>query len=233
MAWNTGTPCALMTVPHRSRPPCHGKRERLSQLRFVKMTGFGYETEPEKNVNIDHSKRCLYTPEECRIQIGSSGPLQVFGSRRYSKSSESLSGNKSLKVGINWITGICDPCSLRIAIVVSISGLTSGVIMMCWVPVLFMRWATPTAEFLGETTKATHSARMIPNSVVPYVIVSKHVKGPNVNVVKWRRAVGWPHQSWPTEKRWACYHRLVAPEVGIDCGCNAQRGESRGPKRRK
>ena len=32
----------------------------------------------------------------------------------------------------------------------------------------------PAAEFLGEIAKATHSARMIPRVVVPYVIVSGH-----------------------------------------------------------
>ena len=40
IAWNTGRACAPMTVPHKSRPPCHGKREKLIQLWFVKMTGF-------------------------------------------------------------------------------------------------------------------------------------------------------------------------------------------------
>lgn len=50
MPWNTGTACALTTTPHKSRPPCHGKRERLSQLLLEKMTGFGKATVP-KNGN--------------------------------------------------------------------------------------------------------------------------------------------------------------------------------------
>jgi len=31
-----------------SRPPCHGKREQLTQVRFVYVIGFGKATEPEK-----------------------------------------------------------------------------------------------------------------------------------------------------------------------------------------
>ena len=70
-----------------------------------------------------------------------------------------------------------DPCFFRIAIVVSISDLRSGVITMCWALVLFKRWATPAAEFLGETAKAMHSVRMIPSLVVPYEIVSERTGG--------------------------------------------------------
>ena len=43
---------------------------------------------------------------------------------------------------------------------------------MYWLPVLLMRWATLAAEFLGEITKETHSARIIPSVVVAYVSVS-------------------------------------------------------------
>lgn len=137
--------------------------------------------------NTDHSQRCLHTPEECKIQIGSSVPL-VFNSGRYSKSSESSSGNKSLKVGISWTTGVVDPWSFKIAIVASISGLRSGVAITCWVPVLLMRWATPAAEFLGEIAKATHSARIIPSFVVPYVIVSKASRG---CMLIWQSGKAW------------------------------------------
>ena len=52
MMWNTGKECALMTVPQTSRSPCHGKREKLIQLWFVKMTGFGNATEPENNSRV-------------------------------------------------------------------------------------------------------------------------------------------------------------------------------------
>ena len=123
-------------------------------------------------VDADHRPRRLNIPEECRIQMGSSKPL-FLGSGRYSKSSESSSGNTSLKVGISWTTGTLDPCFFKMLVAASTSGLRSCVTKVCWLPVLLIRWATPAAEFLGETAKATHSARMIPSFVVPYVRTSR------------------------------------------------------------
>ena len=46
--WNTGTTCALMTIPQKSWPPCHGKQYRLNQVRLVKVTNSGNATEPKK-----------------------------------------------------------------------------------------------------------------------------------------------------------------------------------------
>jgi len=121
--------------------------------------------------NNDHGVKYLDTPEECIIQIGSSKPLSL-SSGRYSKYPESSSGNKYLKAGIDWTTGILDPFSFKIAIVASMSGLRSCVIMMHWHPVLSIRWAVAEAEFLGDIVKTTLSTRMIPSAVVAYTIVS-------------------------------------------------------------
>lgn len=114
----------------------------------------------------------------------------MFGSGRYSKSSESSSGNRSLKDGISWTRGVVCPCSFIIVVVASMSGLRSCVIIICCAPVLLRRWATATAEFLGETAKATHPARIIPSLVVPYVIVSKSVGKRRVNAAEWMNSVG-------------------------------------------
>ena len=46
--WNTGTACPPIMMPHMSRPPCHGKCEQPTQVRFVNVIGFGKATEPEK-----------------------------------------------------------------------------------------------------------------------------------------------------------------------------------------
>lgn len=112
------------------------------------------------------------------MQTGSS-TLLFRGSGRYSKSFESSSGNKSLKVGMNWTTGISDISPFNVEIAASISGLRSGATITSRDPVLLMRFATAAAEFLGEIAKATHSARMMPSSVAPYVIVSRRkcIKG--------------------------------------------------------
>ena len=83
-------------------------------------------------------------------------------------------GNKSLKAGIDWTTGILNPCSFKIATDASVRDLRSGVTIMYLLPVLSIRWATAEAEFLGEIAKATPSARMIPSWVVAYVIVSRN-----------------------------------------------------------
>jgi hypothetical protein len=55
--WKTGNACAPMTVPHMSRPPCHGDREQQSQTRFVKAIGFGNETEPGNNNHHEYRSR--------------------------------------------------------------------------------------------------------------------------------------------------------------------------------
>jgi len=175
MPWNTGTACAPMTVPHMSRPPCHGKREQQTKMRFVNVIGFGNATEPEKtNYRHKYGSRTenLDAPEECKMTAGSSKPL-ILGSGRYSKSSGSWSGNKSLKAGISWRAGIPDPRSFRTETAASASGLRSGVTMMCLLPVFSIRWATPGTEFRGEMGKAVPSARTIPSFAVAYVIVSE------------------------------------------------------------
>ena len=157
-----------------SRPPYHGKRDQEIQMRFVRVTGFGNATEPKNNDNHKYNlqTRHLDAPEECKRQTMSSRPLSL-GSGRYSKFSESSSGNKSLKAGINWTTGISDPCSFMMIIAASVRGLKSGVTIMYLLPVLSIRWAIAEAEFLGEIVKAAASERIIPSSVVAYVIASR------------------------------------------------------------
>jgi len=55
MAWNTGSACAPITLPHISRPPYHTERAQQIQTRFVKVIGFGNATEPENN---NHRREC-------------------------------------------------------------------------------------------------------------------------------------------------------------------------------
>jgi hypothetical protein len=81
IAWNAGRACALMTVPHMSRPPCHGKREKVTQLRFETVTGFGNATEPRDKNSIckDHSQS--QTPGHTRGVENANGSVYVFDFR--------------------------------------------------------------------------------------------------------------------------------------------------------
>ena len=117
-------------------------------------------------------------------------PMSLFfSSGRYSKSPDPSSepGNKTSKAGISRITGTSDPCFFWIEVAAFRSGSRSGVVRICLLPVLLMRWAIPAAEFLGETAKGTHSARIIPSTTVSYVIVSRR-QGTGHQQNEWRGA---------------------------------------------